>query len=206
MSTNKKNLFPVEYIQGYAKSQKQYTPKTLWLTGLSGSGKSTLATKLNDYFIENAIPCFILDGDNFRTGLCSDLGFSFEDREENLRRVAEVAKLLMKAGLLVVTSFISPIEASRRRAKEIIGEENLYEVFVKADLQDCIDRDPKGLYKKALNGEIKNFTGVDSPFDEPTNADLVLDTSHRSTEECFQDLLNFLEEQNVFMKKLEEAA
>lgn len=142
---------------------------TIWMSGLSGSGKSTIADSLESTLNSMDYHTFILDGDNTRLGLNKGLGFSEEDRNENLRRVAEVCKLMNEAGLIVICSFISPFEKNRELAKEIIGE-NFIEFFVDADLKVCEERDPKGLYKKARTGEIKEFTGISSPFEIPKNA------------------------------------
>ena len=148
------------------KSQKSCT---IWMSGLSGSGKSTIANQLETILNEQGYHTYTLDGDNTRLGLNKGLGFSEEDRIENIRRVAEVCKLMNEAGLIVICSFISPFEKNRTQAKEIIGE-NFIEVFVDADLSTCETRDPKGLYKKARTGEIKDFTGISSPFETPSNA------------------------------------
>jgi len=148
------------------KSQKAMT---IWMSGLSGSGKSTIANSLEFTLHSKNYHTYILDGDNTRLGLNKGLGFTEEDRVENIRRVAEVCKLMNDAGLIVICSFISPFEKNRQQAREIIGE-NFIEVFVDADLSTCEERDPKGLYKKARLGEIKDFTGISSPFETPTNA------------------------------------
>jgi adenylylsulfate kinase len=148
------------------KNQKSCT---IWMSGLSGSGKSTISNLLETILNEQGYHTYTLDGDNTRLGLNKGLGFSEEDRIENIRRIAEVCKIMNDAGLIVICSFISPFEKNRTQAKEIIGE-NFIEVFVDADLQTCETRDPKGLYKKARAGEIKDFTGISSPFEIPTNA------------------------------------
>ena len=148
------------------KNQKSCT---IWMSGLSGSGKSTIANLLETILNEQGYHTYTLDGDNTRLGLNKGLGFSEEDRIENIRRVAEVCKLMNEAGLIVICSFISPFEKNRTQAKEIIGE-NFIEVFIDADLETCEMRDPKGLYKKARTGEIKDFTGISSPFESPSNA------------------------------------
>jgi adenylylsulfate kinase len=142
---------------------------TIWMSGLSGSGKSTIANQLETFLNELGYHTYTLDGDNTRLGLNKGLGFTEEDRIENIRRVAEVCKLMNEAGLIVICSFISPFEKNRTQAKEIIGD-NFIEIFIDADLQTCETRDPKGLYKKARAGEIKDFTGISSPFEIPQNA------------------------------------
>ena len=166
------------------KNQKSCT---IWMSGLSGSGKSTIANLLETILNEQGYHTYTLDGDNTRLGLNKGLGFSEEDRIENIRRVAEVCKLMNEAGLIVICSFISPFEKNRTQAKEIIGE-NFIEVFIDADLETCEMRDPKGLYKKARTGEIKDFTGISSPFESPSNA-IVL---KNNTEEDLDRNLNLL--------------
>ncbi len=154
----------------------------LWMTGLSGSGKSTLAVDLEKRLYSDKILSYRLDGDNIRHGLNSDLGFSEEDRYENIRRIAEVAKLFSDAGLVTIVSFITPLKKMRNLAQEIIGN-NFREIFVKCSISECIKRDPKGLYQKALTGEIKDFTGIDAPFEEPDNPFLRIDTETRTLED-----------------------
>jgi len=149
------------------KAQKALT---IWMTGLSGSGKSTIANNLEHTLNSLGYHTYILDGDNTRLGLNKGLGFSEEDRVENIRRVSEVCKLMNDAGLIVICSFISPFEKNRSDAKEIIGSENFHEIFIDTELSECEIRDPKGLYKKARAGEIKDFTGISSPFEFPTGA------------------------------------
>jgi adenylylsulfate kinase len=148
---------------------KDQTSYTIWMSGLSGSGKSTISNMLECKLYSDGYHTYILDGDNTRLGLNKGLGFSEEDRIENIRRVAEVCKLMNDAGLIVICSFISPFEKNRQQAREIIGQ-NFIEVFIDADLATCEERDPKGLYKKARLGEIKDFTGISSPFEVPSNA------------------------------------
>lgn len=151
---------------------------TVWLTGLSGSGKSTIAQQLEKELIAQGQLCYILDGDNIRHGLNRDLGFSMEDRKENIRRIAEVAALMNDAGVIVITSFISPYISDRAAAREVIGDESFVEVFVDTPIEVCEKRDPKGLYKKARSGEIQQFTGVSDPYEAPQDAELVLETQH----------------------------
>ena len=145
----------------------------LWFTGLSGSGKSTIANALDDELNKLGRKTYLLDGDNIRMGLNKDLSFSPDDRKENIRRISEVAKLFADSGTIVLTAFISPYVADRQAARELIGDDfNL--VFVDTDIKECIKRDPKGLYKKALAGEIKGFTGIDAPYEKPSNAELII--------------------------------
>lgn len=155
--------------RAHIKNQKG---KVIWLTGLSGSGKSTLANALEVKLHDLKKHTYILDGDNLRLGLNKDLGFSVHDREENIRRVAEVAKLMFDAGLIVITAFISPFRLEREMARNLIGSNNFIEVFVDTPLEICEQRDPKGLYKKARQGLLKNMTGVDSPYQAPLNPEI----------------------------------
>jgi len=149
--------------------------KVIWFTGLSGAGKSTVANALDEVLHKRGLKTYILDGDNVRIGLNKDLGFSPEDRKENIRRIAETAKLFADSGTIVLTAFISPYEEDRQQARDIIGDLDFSEVFVDTSLEECERRDPKGLYKKARAGEIKGFTGIDAPYEEPQNPQVVLD-------------------------------
>jgi bifunctional enzyme CysN/CysC len=156
--------------------------KVIWFTGLSGSGKSTIANALEKALHAEGRRTYILDGDNVRQGLNKDLGFTDADRVENIRRVAEVAKLMMDAGLIVMTAFISPFRAERQMARELIGADNFIEVFVDTPLAVCEQRDPKGLYKKARSGQLPNMTGINSPYEAPLSPELVVDTAQRGVE------------------------
>ncbi len=167
---------------------------TLWMTGLSGSGKSTIAKALEREMFDNNMPVFRLDGDNLRSGLNQDLGFSPEDRKENIRRAACVAKLMNDAGISVIASFISPFTADRLAAREIIGSENFVEVFVDTSIEVCETRDPHGLYEKARAGKISDFTGVSSPYEKPERPEVSLDAGSKSVEECVEALLNFIKD------------
>ena len=172
-----------------AKKQK---PCVLWLTGLSGSGKSTIANLLEKKLHSLNKQSYLLDGDNVRHGLCGDLGFSDRDRVENIRRVSELGKLFVDAGLIVLTAFISPFRTDRDFARGLLEENEFVEVFVDAPLAVCEARDPKGLYKKARRGEISKFTGIDSEYQSPTKAELHLDTEKHSAEECVELLIKYL--------------
>lgn len=167
----------------------------IWMTGLSGSGKSTLAKKLEQKLHHQGVLTKLLDGDNLRTGINKNLGFSEADRLENIRRVAETAKLFLENGVVTICSFVSPTTALRNMAKEIIGEDDFLEIFVDASFDECSKRDVKGLYKKAIKGEIKDFTGLDAPFDIPNNPFLSIDTEKLTVDES-ADLLY----QNVIKK------
>jgi adenylyl-sulfate kinase len=160
----------------------------VWFTGLSGSGKSTLAFALEEKLFSKGIQVFTLDGDGIRLGLNNNLGFDKNDRSENLRRIAEVAKLMNQAGVVVLAAFISPFEADREMIKHIVGSDKFVEVFVSTPLEICAERDPKGLYKKALEGTIPDFTGVSSPYEAPLNPDISIDTSNTSTDEIVKTL------------------
>jgi adenylylsulfate kinase len=164
-------------------------PRTLWLTGLSASGKSTLAFALEKALTDAGRACYVLDGDNVRHGLNSNLGFSAEDRTENIRRIAEVAKLMNEAGLIVITAFISPMLADRSMAKAIIGEHQFSEIYVSTPLAACEARDPKGLYVKARAGELANFTGISAAYQPPIAPDLSIDTSIASIEDNLKQLM-----------------
>jgi len=163
---------------------KNQTPRCIWFTGLSGSGKSTVANQLEKRLHAEGKHTYMLDGDNVRHGLNRDLGFTDADRVENLRRVAEVAKLMVEAGLIVIVSFISPFRAERRAARDLFAPEEFIEIHVSTPIAECEKRDVKGLYAKARKGELKNFTGIDSPYEAPENAEMVIDTSTKSPEEC----------------------
>jgi len=167
-------------------------PATIWLTGLSGSGKSTLAFELERRLIDLGHACFVLDGDNIRHGLNRDLGFAPHDRKENIRRIAEVARLFNDAGVIVITAFISPYAEDREFARQIIGADRFLETYLAADLSTCEGRDPKGLYAKARTGQIAEFTGVSAPYEPPASPALALDTQSRSIEECTQQILTLL--------------
>lgn len=162
----------------------------VWLTGLSGSGKSTMAVGLDARLHESGRPSYILDGDNLRHGLCKDLGFSPEDRSENIRRTGEVAKLMAQAGVIVICSLISPYSADRQRVRESCAADGVtfMEVHVSAPLDICEQRDPKGLYRKARTGEIRGFTGIDSPYEEPQAPEIILRTGESSIQDCVEHL------------------
>ena len=169
----------------------------VWLTGLSGSGKSTVAREVELALVENGHNAYVLDGDNVRQGLNRDLGFSPEDRKENIRRIGEVAKLMAEANLVVLTAFISPYREDRDLARSLLPAGNFLEVFCRATLATCEGRDPKGLYKKARAGELREFTGISAPYEEPKQAELVLDTGAESLEESTRRVLNLLNQRGI---------
>ena len=164
----------------------------VWFTGLSASGKSTIAHFLEKELFDRGIRAYVLDGDNIRHGLCGDLGFSREDRRENLRRIAEVCRLMVDAGLIVLAAFVSPYQKDRQYVRKRIGEKDFFEVYVKCSPETCEKRDPKGLYRKAREGKIQGFTGVNAPYEEPENPDLVLNTEESDLETCLRKVLQML--------------
>lgn len=180
-------------INRFQKEQlNKHSSFVLWFTGLSASGKSTIASRVEEALFTKGIHTVILDGDNTRLGLNKDLGFSAKDRKENIRRVAEISKLMNDAGVVVLASFISPFEEDRAMAKTIIGEESFIEIFIDASLDTCRLRDPKGLYQLADHGKIKDFTGLDSPYERPQCPAIHLNTNHGSAEDAVEFILEFL--------------
>lgn len=163
----------------------------LWFTGLSGSGKSTVASMLEKRLYNMGKLTYLLDGDNVRHGLNSDLGFSEEDRIENIRRIAELSKLFVDAGIITITTFISPFRNDRERVRELLGDD-FTEIFIDCPLEICEKRDPKGIYKKARLGEIKNFTGIDSPYEEPVNPEITVSTHLNTIDECVDSIISYL--------------
>ena len=169
----------------------------LWFTGLSGSGKSTLAHALEEKLFQKGCRTFVLDGDNVRYGLNSNLDFSEAGRTENIRRISEVSKLMLESGLIVMTAFISPINKDRNDARKLISSNDFIEIYCKASLETCETRDVKGLYKRARAGEIKNYTGIDSPYEAPENPELIIDTDNQSLEESVSTILSFLDSNEI---------
>ncbi len=169
----------------------------IWFTGLSGSGKSTLAHAVEEKLFESGHLSYVLDGDNIRHGLNKNLGFSPEDREENIRRIGEVSKLFCDAGIIAMTAFISPYLSDREKARSLVESGKFIEIFVKVPLEVAEQRDPKGLYKKARAGEIKEFTGIDAPYEEPMNAELIIDTSKHSLEESTEIVIKYLRDKKI---------
>ena len=169
----------------------------LWFTGLSGSGKSTLAHVLEEKLFNKGCKTLVLDGDNVRHGLNSNLDFSDDDRKENIRRIGEVAKLMLESGLIVMTAFISPFREDRAAVRNLISNSDFIEIYCKASLEICESRDVKGLYKRARAGEIKNYTGIDSPYEAPENPELIIDTDKETLDESVSKIYNFLEREAI---------
>ena len=195
MNNKDNNIHPV-FDQILLRPEKEKLlnqhSKVIWFTGLSGAGKTTIAQQVERELNKLGFLTQILDGDNIRSGINNNLGFSVKDREENIRRIAEVSKLFLNCGIICINSFISPTEDIRKIATDIIDRENFIEVFVNAPIEVCEQRDVKGLYKKARKGEIKNFTGIDSPFDIPENPDIELKTDKLSIEQSAQKCLEYI--------------
>lgn len=196
-----KYIIPHEGIVNKSDRQqiKNHRSGVLWFTGLSGSGKSTLSHALEAALVERAIHAYVLDGDNVRKGINNDLGFSEEDRVENIRRIGELCALFVDAGVVALSAFISPYRADRKMIREMLGPNEFIEVYVKASVEVCEKRDVKGLYKKARAGEIPNFTGVSDPYEEPENAEIVIETENHSVEWSVNHILEYLEKEG-FLK------
>lgn len=197
------NIYPI-FDRMMSRDDKEQLLKQrgmmLWFTGLSGSGKSTVAIALERELHSRGLLCRILDGDNIRSGINNNLGFSAEDRVENIRRIAEVGRLFVDTGIITIAAFISPNNQLREMAAEIIGKDNFVEVFVSTPLEECEKRDVKGLYAKARRGEIKNFTGISAPFEAPEHPDITLDTSKLPVEESVKILLDYVLPKAVLKK------
>ncbi len=188
------NIIPQKYTVGLKDRMqlKGHRPLVVWFTGLSGSGKSTLANIIEKKLVEMGIHVYPLDGDNIRGGLNNNLGFSEEDRTENLRRIAEVIKLFLDSGTVVLSAFISPLRSDRQMVAQIVGEVNFIEVFVNTSLEECERRDVKGLYKRARAGEIKNFTGIDAPYEAPLHPEVIINTEIETIDESAAKVVNFI--------------
>ncbi|WP_413376949.1 adenylyl-sulfate kinase [Paenibacillus taichungensis] len=172
--------------------------RALWFTGLSGAGKSSLAFALEQYLYEKGVHCYVLDGDNVRHGLNRDLGFTAEDRQENLRRIGEVSKLMVDAGLFVLSAFISPDAQDRYMVRQLFEADDFIEIYVRCSIEECERRDPKGLYKKARSGAIPHFTGISAPYDIPEDPTLIIDTEVLSIEEAVHEIVQHLERVGAF--------
>lgn len=203
MQTLKKHIFwhKGNVSRELREKSRGHKGVTIWLTGLSGSGKSTIAHSLEERLFELGIATYVLDGDNIRFGLNKDLGFSREDREENIRRIGEVAKLFVDAGIVTITAFISPYRTDRNRVRGIHLEGDFIEVFVNCPIEICEQRDVKGLYKKAKNGEIKGFTGIDAPYEAPEKPEIVVDTHKETLNECVDKIINYLEKNGYITRR-----
>ncbi|MEA3417286.1 MAG: adenylyl-sulfate kinase [Thermodesulfobacteriota bacterium] len=173
----------------------------LWFTGLSGSGKSTIAHAVEEKLYSLCVRSYVLDGDNIRTGLNKDLGLSPEDRKENVRRITEVAKLMVDAGLLVFAAFIAPYKQSREYVRKLMSDWPYYEVYIKCSVKECEKRDPKGLYKKASEGEITNMTGISAPYEEPEHPAFVIETDKRGLQQCVNKVIRFLLKQDLISRE-----
>ena len=197
--TNKKNItwHTSMITKKQRRDQNGHQSFILWFTGLSGSGKSTLANAVAKALFNRKIRNYVLDGDNIRFGLNKNLGFSEEDRKENIRRIGEVAKLFIDSGQVVLTAFISPFQEDRHQVRQLVEQNEFVEVYVKCPLAECEKRDPKRLYQKARKGEIKEFTGIDSPYEEPINPELVIETSQYSIGECVFQVMTYLEKSQL---------
>jgi len=195
MKEEKENIFTVfdDILQRKDKEELlNQKSKVIWMTGLSGSGKTTIAKGVERYLHSQRILNQLLDGDNIRVGISNNLSFSSADRSENIRRISEVSKLFMNCGIITLNCFVSPTIAIRQIAKDIIGEENFIEIYINASVETCEDRDVKGLYKKARKGEIKDFTGISSPFEPPEKPNLEVNTSELSIEKSVQKVLDYI--------------
>lgn len=194
MSHEARNIYPVfDALLQRSDRERSLNQRgcTLWMTGLSGSGKTTIAKDLERSLHNRGIMAYVLDGDNIRTGINNNLGFSEEDRTENIRRISEVSKLFVQMGIVTINCFVSPTIAMRSMARDIIGADDFLEVFVNTPIEICEARDPKGLYARARKGEIKNFTGIDAPFEAPNPPDLDLHTADKTVAECVEELEAF---------------
>ena len=189
------NIYPIrtQVSQQQREELLKQRAKLIWFTGLSGSGKSTLAVQLEAQLFATGYKTYLLDGDNIRTGLNKDLSFTDEGRVENIRRIGEVAKLMLDSGVIVLSAFISPFKSDRDQVKKIVGAGNYIEVFVDTPIEICEQRDVKGLYKRARAGEVKNFTGIDSPYERPENADIAIPTHQMSIDEAVTLLIKLVE-------------
>jgi adenylylsulfate kinase len=208
MQENSKNIFWHNHSVTVEDRWKYNGHKScvLWFTGLSAAGKSTIANSLCKRLLTRNIKSYVLDGDNVRHGLNKDLGFSPEDRTENIRRVGEVAKLFVDAGVIVLTAFISPYKEDRERVRRLMDKEHFVEVYVKCPAFVCETRDPKGIYTKARAGQIKEFTSISSPYEEPEQPDIVLETDNMSVDECVEKMLKYLNKKNYVNMQISDQA
>jgi adenylylsulfate kinase len=195
---NKNTIYHAASVTRERRNQlNNHKSVVIWFTGLSGSGKSTLAHSVEEILFSKGCRTFVLDGDNVRHGLTSNLGFSNEDRKENIRRIGEVTKLMMEAGLIIMTAFISPFREDRIAVRNLISDGDFIEVYCKASLETCEARDLKGLYKRARLGEIKNYTGINSPYEIPDNPELIIDIDKEVLEESVSKIVSFLQTKSI---------
>ncbi|MGW7976941.1 adenylyl-sulfate kinase [Staphylococcus xylosus] len=193
MTTSKNITWHASEVTKEERQQrKKHKSAVIWFTGLSGSGKSTISVALEKALYDQQVHTYRLDGDNVRHGLNKNLGFSPDDRTENIRRIGEVSKLMVDAGLVTVTAFISPYQADRDVVRELLTEDEFIEVYTSCSLDECEARDPKGLYQKARNGEIQGFTGINAPYEEPQNPEIVIDTEQYSVEDAVTQIIDYL--------------
>jgi adenylylsulfate kinase len=200
------NIFPQQHLVTIEDriSIKQNKPIVLWLTGLSGSGKSTIANELEYQLVHKfEAHTYLLDGDNIRGGLNSDLDFSPNDRQENIRRIGEVCKLMFDAGLIVITSFISPYQQDRQSIRNKFDNNEFWEIYLSCPIEICIQRDPKGLYKKAISGEINNFTGINAPYEIPKSPEITLESHNNTTSNCVEQIIKRLLEYKIISRPSE---
>jgi adenylylsulfate kinase len=195
------NIYQYQSLVQQADRQRQsgHNSVILWFTGLSGAGKSTLAHAVEKDLFDMGCRTFVFDGDNVRHGLCADLGFSVHDRQENIRRIGEMSKLFLEAGMIALTAFISPFQADRDRVRGLVKKGEFIEIYCRANINVCEQRDVKGLYAKARRGEIKDFTGISSPYEAPLNPELILDTDTESLEVCATKVINYLKEHGIIV-------
>lgn len=186
------------------REKYDYKSCVLWFTGLSASGKSTLANALNKQLHDMGVKSYVLDGDNVRHGLNKDLGFSAEDRKENIRRIGEISKLFVDAGLIAMTAFISPYKEDRANVRKLLKDGEFIEVYIRCPISECERRDPKGIYKKAKMGEIKEFTGISAPYEEPIDPEIVIETDILTLDESLRALMNYLANNGYINKQLIE--
>ena len=191
---------PSLIIRDQREQQAGHRSVILWFTGLSGSGKSTLAHAVEQALFKRGCRTFVFDGDNVRHGLCADLGFSNEDRKENIRRIGEMSKLLMEAGVIALTAFISPFRADRAKVRSLVGNEDFIEIYCCAPLEVCERRDVKGLYAKARIGQIAEFTGISSPYEPPHNPEIIVDTANLTLESCVSQIVEHLQAKAIIKK------
>ncbi len=180
------------------REKKGHSSVIVWLTGIPASGKTTIARKLEKRLHDAGCHTYVLDGDNIRHGLNRDLGFSKEERRENIRRIAEVAKLFCDAGIITICSFVSPYREDRKAARHLVEAEEFIEVFVKCPVEVCIQRDPKSMYRKAVTGKMKSFTGVDDPYERPDSPEIVIETHRMSAAECVEKIIGYLKDRAIF--------